>query len=406
MNVRHQFPALARRVNGRPAVFLDGPAGSQVPQCVIDAMTRYLTEINANLGGSFVTSRESGALVDAARRGMADFLGCPEPALVSFGANMTTLTLALARALACTWKPGDEIVVNLLEHDANFTPWTQAAQDAGATVRTVGIRPEDCTLDLDELFSTFNERTRFVAIGAASNAVGTINPVTRIVESAHAVGARVFVDAVHYAPHALIDVTAWGCDYLACSPYKFFGPHMGVLYGKREAMTSPPAYKLRPCSDELPWRWELGTLNHEGIAGTLAAVDYLASLGRSGTAEPARRDALRSAFESIVAHERALAARLLEGLAGLDAIRVWGISDLDRLAERVPTVSLTHARLTPAEVAEALGRQGIFVWHGNYYSLPVTEALGLEPEGMVRIGILHYNTAAEVDRVLEALGRL
>ncbi len=404
MNVRDQFPALDRRVDGRPAVFFDGPAGSQVPRAVIDAMTRYMTETNANLGGAFVTSRESQALVEAARRGMADFLGCEEPDLISFGANMTTLALSLARALARSWKPGDEIVVNRLEHDANFTPWIQAADDAGATVRYVGIRPEDCTLDLGELASTLNERTRFVAIGAASNAVGTINPVERIVESAHAVGARVFVDAVHYAPHALIDVAAWDCDYLACSPYKFFGPHIGVLYGKREAMMSPPAYKLRPCPDELPWRWELGTLNHEGIAGTLAAVDYLAGLGRSVRPEPAsRRDALRAAFDAIVAHERALVARLLKGLAGLPGIRVRGITDLDRLEERVPTVSLTHERLTPAEVAGALGRQGIFVWHGNYYSLPVTEGLGLEPEGMLRIGILHYNTAEEVDRVLEAL---
>lgn len=397
---RAQFPALAREVAGQPAVFFDGPAGSQVPQRVIDAVGRYLAETNANGGGAFATSRESDAILAAAHAAIADLLGCNDPDLVAFGPNMTTLTLGLSRALARTWAAGDEVVVTRAEHDANFTPWVLAARDAGATVRYVDIRTDDCSIDLDDLRAKLNGRTRLVAVACASNAVGTIHPFREIIALAHDVGAKVFLDAVHYAPHALIDVTAWDCDFLACSAYKFFGPHVGVLYGKRPWLTDLPAYKLRPAPDGLPGRWMTGTQSHEGIAGTAAAVAYLADLGRTVAPDAAdRRSALRAAYAAIAAYERELADHLLRGLRALSAVRVWGPT----AGERVPTVSLTHARLGPREVAQQLGKQGIFVWHGNYYALPLTEALGLEPEGMVRVGLLHYNTHEEIDRLLRAL---
>lgn len=404
---RRQFPALAREIDGRPVVYFDGPAGSQVPQRVIEAVGSYLADFNANCGGAFATSAETDRILEEVHRAVADFLGTGDPELVTFGPNMTTMTLALSRALARTWKPGDEVLVTNLEHDANFTPWVQAAADAGATLRRVEIRPDDCTLDMDDLRSKLNENTRLVAVGSASNAVGTINPAKLIVEMAHDAGALVFLDAVHYAPHAPIDVEAWDCDFLACSAYKFFGPHVGVLWGKRHLLERLPVYKLRPSTDALPGRWMTGTQNHEGMAGTEAAIGYLADIGRSrGGQDLDRRAALLSAFEAIRAYERGLALRLLEGLSALPEVRVYGITAPQRVGERVPTVSFTHARKTPHEVARYLGQQGIFVWHGNYYALPLTETLGLEPEGMVRVGLMHYNTAGEVDRLLTALDAL
>ena len=404
---RARFPALNREIDGRPVVYFDGPAGSQVPQSVVDAVSAYLTGANANCGGVFATSRETDELLDQAHRAVADFLGSPDADTVAFGPNMTTLTLALARAMSQTWKAGDEVVVTLLEHDANFTPWVQAARDAGATVREVAIRRDDCTLDLDDLQSKLNDRTRLVAVGAASNAVGTINPLREIADRVHAVGAQLFVDAVHYAPHGSIDVQAWDCDFVTCSAYKFFGPHVGILWGKREPMVELPAYKLRPATNELPGRWMTGTQNHEGIAGTMAAIDYLAEIGRAH--DPAASDrpsALAAAYSAIVGYERTLVRHMLESLAEVKDLRVWGITDLDRLAERVPTVAITHSRRTPQEIAQHLADRGIFVWHGNYYALPLTESLGLEPEGMVRIGQLHYNTRDEIDRLIQVLQEL
>jgi cysteine desulfurase family protein (TIGR01976 family) len=401
---RGQFPALERQVAGKPAVFFDGPAGSQVPRRVIEAVRGYLADTNANHGGVFATSRESDALLDEAHRGVADFLGADDPDTVIFGANMTTLTFALSRAIAKTWRPGDEVLVTRSDHDANVTPWMLAARDAGAEVRHVAIHPEDCTLDLDDLQRKLSSRTRLVAVGAASNATGTIHPIDQIGQWAHEAGAEVFVDAVHYAPHLLIDVKAWGCDYLTCSAYKFFGPHVGVLWGRRERLEALPAYKLRPAPDESPDRWMTGTQNHEGIAGTLAAIEYLADLGRYlDPAAQSRRDALRSAYCGIATYERELLARLLQGLNEQREITVWGITDPGRMAERVPTVCFTHRRLSPHEIAQRLAEQGIFVWHGNYYALPLTEALGLEPDGAVRVGILHYNTLEEIERLLAAL---
>jgi cysteine desulfurase family protein (TIGR01976 family) len=404
---RAAFPGLARQVQGRPAVFFDGPAGSQVPGRVAEAVARYLTDTNANSGGAFATSHETEAILRDAHAAVADLLGAADPDLVVFGANMTTLTLHVARSLTRTLAPDDELIVTRLEHDANYTPWVQAAADSGAVLKQVEIRTEDCTLDLDDLAAKLGERTRLVAVTAASNAVGTLTPIARIVELAHASGAEVFVDAVHYAPHAPIDVAAWGCDYLVCSAYKFFGPHVGMLWGRREALERLPAYKLRPVSDALPGRFMTGTPNHEGMAGTHAAVEYLADIGRSATPGAGdRRAALLAAFDAIVPYERGLASRLLDGLAAIPDVQVRGIASTDRLDERVPTVAFTHARKTPLEIARHLGERGIFVWDGNYYAVPVTEALGLEPEGMVRVGLLHYNTREEVDRLLETVDAL
>jgi len=405
--LRAQFPALSRAIEGQVPIYFDGPAGSQVPQCVADAVSTYLTTINANHGGVFATSRASDALLDEAHAALADFVGSDDPDSIAFGANMTTLTLALSRALGRTWRPGDEVIVTRLDHDANVTPWVLAARDAGARVLQVDIRAEDCTLDLADLEARLSSRTRLVAVGAASNAVGTINPIAEIARRAHAVGAPLFVDAVHYAPHRSIDVQDWDCDFLACSAYKFFGPHVGVLWGRRELLAELPAYKLRPASDELPGRWMTGTQNHEGIAGALAAVGYLADLGRSVATDAAhRRGALCAAFEAISAYETLLAGELLAGLKSIPEVKVWGITDESRLGQRVPTVAITHERLSPREVAEYLADRGIYVWHGNFYALPLTEALGLEPAGLVRIGLLHYNQRDEVRRLLAALEAL
>jgi cysteine desulfurase family protein (TIGR01976 family) len=320
---------------------------------------------------------------------------------------MTTLTFSLSRALARTWRAGDEILVTRLDHDANVTPWVLAARDAGAKVHHLAIHPQDCTLDLDDLRRLLSPRTRLVAVGAASNAVGTINPVAEICRLAHAVGADVFVDAVHAAPHLLPDVAAWDCDWLVASAYKFFGPHVGVLWGRTDRLAQLDAYKLRPVPDSLPGKWMTGTQNHECIAGALAAVDYLAALGREvGSRGPGRRPALSAAYTAIREYERHLAARLLGGLLQLSGVQIVGIADPARLAERVPTFGIRHARLKPAALAEWLADRGIFVWHGNFYALPLTEALGLEPVGLVRIGLLHYNTITEIDRLLSALSEL
>ncbi len=402
---RRQFPALSRRWNGQPVAYLDGPAGTQVPQQVIDAISHYLAHCNANHGGLFATSRESDALLDEAHRAVADLLGADDPETIIFGPNMTTLTFAFSRALARTWQPGDEVLVTRLDHDANVTPWVRAAEDAGATVRFVELRREDCTLDLDDLRSKLNSHTRLVAVGCASNSVGTINPVREICRWAHDAGAEVFLDAVHYAPHALVDVRDWGCDFLACSAYKFFGPHIGILWGRRERLETLPAYKVRPAPNTLPGKWMTGTQSHEGIAGVLAAVEYLRELGGAvaGDDSLSRRAALAQAYAAIGAYERTLARRLLAGLAEIKGVTIYGITAPNRIDERMPTVSITHARRTAAELAHDLGECGVFAWHGNYYALSLTETLGLEPQGMLRLGLVHYNTVEEVDRLLTAL---
>lgn len=376
-----------------------------MPQSVIDAVSNYFIQHNANHGGLFPTSRESDAVLAAAHQAAADFVGTDDPDTVVFGPNMTTLTLSLSRALARTWSPGDEVIVSRLDHDANFTPWVLAAADAGATVRHIDINPNDCTLDLDDFKSKLNDRTRLVAVGCASNAVGSVNPVKEICRLAREAGALTFLDAVHFAPHSLIDVEDFGCDFLACSAYKFFGPHIGILWGRRVLLEDLSAYKLRPASDALPEKWMTGTQNHECIAGTLAAIDYLADLGRLVADDEAllRRPALEQAYKAIVDYEQQLIWHLIDGLRPLDSFRLWGISDPGRRSERLPTISITHSRRKPQEIAAKLGQLGLFVWHGNYYALPLTERLGLEPDGMIRVGIVHYNTLAEVDRLLAAL---
>ena len=404
-SVRSQFPAFNRTVEGHPVVFLDGAAGSQVPSRVAEAVSGYLIGTNANHGGPFATSVESDAMLDAAHQAAADFLGTADPDTVAFGANMTTLTLAVSRALSSTWQPGDRILVSRLDHDANVTPWTLAAHDAGVAVDHIDIHPDTATLDLDTLHDRITDSTRLVAIGAASNLSGSINPVTEITQAAHRVGALVFVDAVHLAPHRLLNVEAWDCDLLACSAYKFFGPHVGLLWGRRNLLESLKAYKLRPASNQLPDKWMTGTGNHEGIAGVGEAIEYLADLGRGvdPTAE-SRRQALATAFRAIGNHERELSLGLLDGLVRLPGVTIHGITDADRIDQRVATYSITHDRLSPGELAEHLARRGSFTWAGNHYALPVTEALGLEPGGTLRISALHYNTLEEIERTISALG--
>ena len=401
--VRQQFPSLQTQVNGQTAAFLDGPAGTQVPRQVVDAISNYLLRDNANTCGAFVTSRQNDAMLARARQAMADFFNCA-PDEVSFGQNMTTITFALSRAIGRELKPADEIVVTTLDHDANVAPW-RALEEKGVVIRQVDIRDADCTLDLEDLKRKITNRTKLVAVGYASNAVGTINPVAEITKLAHAAGALVFIDAVHYAPHGAIDVKALDCDFLACSPYKFFGPHMGTLYGKREHLLRFSPYKVRPAPDALPDRWETGTQVQELIAGIAAAVDYLAELGRKH--DPAgqdRRSALLAAYRVMREHEMALFAELMEGLLAIPGLRVFGIKDFKRFNERCSTVSVRLDGHTPTEVATFLGDRGIFTWDGNFYALNLTERLGVQASGgLLRIGLVHYNTADEVERLLTAL---
>lgn len=400
--VRAQFPALEREHRGEPAVFFDGPAGSQVPAQVADAVRHYLLHTNANTHGPFETSKLSDEGLLEGHRAMADLIGVDDPELVAFGPNMTTLTLSLSRALASTWSSSDEILVSRLDHDANITPWVRAAKDAGATVRYIEFRKSDCTLDLLDLQAKLGARTKLVAVGAAANATGTINPIEQISKMVHDAGALLYVDAVHYAPHRLMDAKAWGADFVVCSAYKFFGPHVGALWGRRALLEVLPAYQVRPAADALPERWMTGTPSLEGIAGVRAAVDYLASLGQGET----RRDQLKSAYQAIRTHEDRLTLALLDGLESIEGVRVLGVTDRARLAERVPTVAIVHDRHKSQTIAEKLAERGIFVWHGHFYALAMSEALGLEPDGMVRIGLLHYNTETEITRLIEGLRAL
>ncbi len=403
--IRAQFPALAQEVNGHPAVFFDGPGGTQVPQRVIDAVADYLIHHNANTHGAFATSRRTDETIDAARAAMADLLGCAADEVV-FGPNMTTLTFAISRAFGRDIRPGDEIVLTRLDHDANVAPW-KALEEQGAIIQMVDIDTEECTLDMADMARAIGPRTKLVAVGYASNAVGTINDVATITRMAHAVGALVYIDAVHYAPHGPIDVQALDCDFLACSPYKFFAPHMGALYGKREHLARLRPYKVRPASDDIPDRWETGTKNHEGLAGVTAAIEYLAELGQRIKPAATRRAALVQAMEAIKAYERGLSERLIAGLLAIPGLTFYGISDPARFDMRTPTVAVRLAGRTPRELAEALERRGIFCWDGNYYAINLTERLGVEADGgMLRIGLVHYNTAEEIDRLLEALNEL
>ena len=404
--VRAQFPSLQLEVNGHPAAFLDGPAGTQVPRQVMDAVQNYYLNANANTCGAFPTSRSTDQIIAAARAAMADFFHCDKDEVV-FGQNMTTITFALARAIGRELRPGDEIVVTTLDHDANVAPW-RTLEEKGVVVRQVDIHESDCTLNMEDLKRKITSKTKIVAVGYASNAVGTINPVGEITRLAHAAGALMFVDAVHYAPHGPIDVRELDCDFLVCSPYKFFGPHMGTLYGKRELLQRFQPYKVRPAPDSLPDRWETGTQVQELIAGIGAAVDYLAELGRRcNPGATSRRDALLAAYRATRQHEMALFSRLAEGLLAISGLRFFGISDPKRFQERCSTVSVRLGNHHPTDVARFLGERGIFTWDGNYYALNLTERLGVESSGgLLRMGLVHYNTEQEVDRLLSALQQI
>ena len=406
--IRSCFPSLERIVGGREAVFFDGPGGSQVPYSVTGAMSDYLLSHNANTGMSFATSLETDVLISEALQACADFVGCDDPTEIVFGQNMTSLNFQLAGALGRTWGPDDEVVVTRLDHDGNVGPWSLAAEWSGARLRKIDVRREDCTLDMESAKGAITENTVLVAVGAASNLSGTINDVKKIVEMAHSVGAEVVVDAVHYAPHSLIDVSEMGCDFLLCSPYKFFGPHQGLLWGKKERMQDIPVAKLRVATEQMPFRWMTGTQSHEGMAGTKAAIDHIAWVGREicGDADLSRRGALIEAYVAIEEYEQNLCLRMLEGLGKIEGLKVWGITEPSRISERSPTVSFTHPSMEAKEMGGRLAERGIFVWAGNFYALELTEALGLEPEGVLRAGVLHYNSMDEVDFFTETVAEI
>ena len=401
-SVRSRFPALERTQDGRPVVYLDGPGGSQVPDSVAAAVSGYLTESNANSGGLFASARETDAVIDRARV-MASHMTGTTPEEIAFGASSTSLNFMLAHAVARTMAEGDEIVVTQLDHDANVAPWLRVAEDHGLAVRVAPIRPEDGTLDLDALEELIGERTRVVAFTLASNALGTVTDAVRISAAAHRVNALAWADGVHLAPHRRLDRDALEADVLLHSPYKVFGPHLGVAAIRRDLAETLPADRVRPAAQWPPGhRFETGTLSHEGLAGFVASVEYLASLGDGASVS----HQLDQAFLLIEEHEAALTRRTLDGLAGMEGCRLYGIADAARVAERTPTFCLTIDGRTSHEVAEALAAQGIFVWHGNYYAPGVMEALGLEDGGAVRAGFLHYSTPEEVDRLLDALEAL
>ena len=405
--IRSRVPGLQRVVNGNQAIFFDGPGGSQSPESVGDAVKHYLLHQNANVGMSFATSRETDAMIEQTMRACADLVGCEDYREIVFGQNMTSLTIQLASALGRTWGPGDEVVVTRSDHDANVRPWVLAAQWSGASVRWIDIDPRDCTHRAETIDDSINDSTVMVAIGAASNFSGTINDVRGICAKAHSVGAEVFVDAVHYAPHGLIDVREMGCDYLACSSYKFFGTHQGILWGRFDRLAELPVAKLRVSNEEVPFRWMTGTQGHESMAGTLASIEHLAWLGRMlSSSDLSRRQALKVAFSEIEEYEMDLCWRMIEGLDRIDGVKIWGITDPSMKEHRAPTVSFTHHSMTAQEIGAALAEHGIFAWAGNFYALELSEALGLEPEGALRVGILHYNTAEEVDRFLDVLSRI
>jgi len=411
--LRANFPALQEKdEQGQPYVFFDGPGGTQVPQQVITAMANYFIQANANRGGHYITSRRTDEMMSQARLAMADFLNAPDPQEIVFGGNMTSLTYNLSRAIARTWlQPGDEIVVTRLDHDANISPWL-ALEEQGVNIQWADFDVEDCRLDMEHLASLVTDQTKLIAVGYASNAVGTINPIGRIAALARNVGAKLWVDAVHYAPHGPIDVQSLGCDFLVCSAYKFFGPHVGVLWGKYELLEELQAYQVRPASPKTPGKYETGTPNLEGIAGTLAAVEYLAEVGETYGHQFAaeldryegRRRVLKQAMKAIASYERTLFGNMLAQLETVPGLTIYGITNPDEFSERCPTVTFTREGFTPSQIAQHLGRRGIFVWDGNYYALSVTQRLGLEDQGgMVRVGLAHYNTQAEVDRLISAL---
>lgn len=410
--IRRQFPALSR-----PVVFFDNPGGTQIVRQSIERINKYLIECNANHEGAFETSVASDAILEEAHRAVADFYNAASPQEIIFGNNMTTLTLHISRSISREWKEGDEIVLTRLDHDANVTPWALAAQDKGAKVNWVDFDVEDGTLKLDDLQKALERKPRLLAVGYASNALGTINPVQKIVKMAHDAGTMVYIDAVQYAPHSPIDVQKLGCDFLVSSSYKFFGPHAGILYGKRDLLEKLFAYKVRPATNNLPGKFETGTQNHEGIAGVLGALEYFEWIGREFGGEhveglqedgyTGRRLELKKGMTAVRAYEYELSRALLSALESVPGLRLYGLTDVRRLEERVATFAFRLNDLPPRVVAEKLAQDNIYVWDGNYYAVNVTERLGLEESGgMVRVGAVHYNTLDEVERLRESLTRI
>ena len=404
--VRRQFPALQEAFNGQQAVFFDNPGGTQVHESVVAAMVDYMTRRNSNTHGLFETSIRTDAVIEAAHRAASDLLGCDADEVV-FGNNMTTLTFQVSRSLARELGPGDEVMVTRLDHDANVMPWVLAAQERGAGVRWADVDVESGTLDMADVRRQITPRTKIVAVGYASNATGTINDVGTIIGWAAEVGALTFVDAVQYAPHGLIDVKELGCDFLACSAYKFFGPHSGQIYGRREHWERLEAYRVRPAGDRPPDKWETGTQNHEGMAGVTAAIDYLAGIGvEYGGAGPtdSRRGKLTAAWSVIGAYERLLTERLVSGLLSVPGIRIYGLTERTDWDRRVATVSLRKRGTTPEQLARALAEENIFAWNGNFYAQSVSERMGVEESGgWLRLGLVHYNTVDEIDQCVRVL---
>jgi cysteine desulfurase family protein (TIGR01976 family) len=405
--VRQQFPSLQR-----PDVFFDNPGGTQIARQSLDRITHYLLNCNANHEGVFATSRQSDEVLHEAHVAMADFLNAASPDEIVFGNNMTTLTLHLSRSLAANLQPGDEVVVTRMDHDANISPWLLIAGDRGCNVTWVDFDVEQGTLNLEDYARALQRKPKIVAFGYASNALGTVNPVRKLTKMAREAGAIVYVDAVQYAPHGPIDVQDLGCDFLVCSAYKFFGPHAGILYGRRPLLEELKAYKVRPASNDIPYKWETGTQNHEGIAGVLGAIEYFEWLGsqfgmpddETPQAYSGRRLTLKKAMAAVRAYEFGLSRRVIETVEAIPGARIYGVTDLMRLEERVPTVSFTLDNWHPRALAHALADRGIYVWDGNYYALAVTQRLGLEDEGgMLRVGPVHYNTMDEIDRLGTAL---
>ena len=397
--IRARFPALSLVHEGRPMAFFDGPGGTQVPDSVIDAVVRYYRESNANHGGAFPTSERSDAIVAGATEALADLMGVTADEL-TLGPNMTTLTFHLSRSIVGAMRAGDEIVVSGLDHQANIDPWIAAARDNELIVRTWEPELADCTLRLDALDAVLNARTRLVAVGWASNAVGTINPIAEIAKRAHAVGAWLFVDAVHAAPHLPLDARAVDADFVACSAYKFFGPHVGAVYGRADILERLPAYKVRPADH----KFQTGTGNFEGYAGAAAAVEYIAELGSrfgGAAATASRRERVLAGMQAIRAYELDLYRHLAARLGAIEGVRIVGLTSDADMERRTPTAAITIEGLTPRAAAEALGRKGIAVWDGDFYATGLMERLGLAPDGVVRIGLTHYNTRVEVDRLAD-----
>lgn len=396
--IRRCFPALARTHNGYPVAYFDGPGGTQVPRAVVEAMSDYLYHHNANTHWAYPTSEETDAIIDSARSALAEFLNA-SPAEIVFGANMTTLTFHLARALGHGFERDDEILVTELDHHANIAPWRTLEKERGVKVRTVKMVPETGELDWDDFSRQLTKRTKLVAIGAASNALGTINDVKLARERAHSSGAKIFVDAVHYAPHGLIDVRDWNCDFLVCSAYKFYGPHIGILYGRHDLLGSLDFPKLIPAPDTAPENAETGTQNHEGIAGAAAAVDFLASLAPG----PTRRERLRAALEQLHKRGSALITQLWDGLSEIASVRLYGPPPA---RARTPTIAFTVDGVPSMEVAQKLAQDGVFLSHGDFYAMTVVERLGHAHDGLVRVGCACYTTPEEVDRLLAGMHRL